>query len=435
MRKIILAGLCLFIYTGTVWAQDAETIQPAQETITVPRAEFEELKATVLKIQQELQELKDKQAQPPAMGTAVVTGGATSPAADSGTSTLFGGRYLALPDISFIAQAIGKVSSDRDDDSRDTIRLSEAELAIQGYVYPTVRADTFITMSPEEDEPAQIEEAFITGMGLLKGLNLYLGKKHVTFGRTNSLHRHSWLYPRQPLVLGNMVAEESLAGEGAEASYVIPTGSDLFAQINLGAWTGEGPGESSDLPDVVKGPGASFSDRFGTARLWTAYPVTENSELELGGSYAYGDADGLTIFEETEEGEIEPVNGHAQLIGADITYRYFGEGARRLLLRAESIWRREYARQGSSTAKGYYLFGNYRWNQYNSVGILHDWSEFPQSPDLHESALSLILTRNFTEQFYVRLQGTHGSRPNDRSYDEAMLQFVWGIGPHTHNLE
>ncbi|MEI6501844.1 MAG: hypothetical protein WCP21_12555, partial [Armatimonadota bacterium] len=87
------------------------------------------------------------------------------------------------------------------------------------------------------------------------------------------------------------------------------------------------------------------------------------------------------------------------------------------------------------TATGYYLFGNLRRDKYSSWGALYDWSEFPQAPNLHESATSLIYTKQFSEQYYIRLQGTHGSRPGDGSYDEAWLQWVWGVGPHTHNLE
>jgi hypothetical protein len=394
-------------------------------TITIPLAEFEAMKAKLAAIEIEVQELKAKQAllevtAPSAPAEVAPPVSETAPTAPAGA-----GRAIALPDISFIAQAKGKLSSDKRDDARNRVRLSEAELGIQGYVYPSVKADAFITMSPAEDEAAQAEEAYITYLGLRKGLNLYVGKKHVAFGRTNLLHNHSWLYVNPPKALRNLVAEESLSGEGLAVSYLLPTKGDLFAQLDLGTWTGAGPGESSDLPEIVAGPGANFADRFNTARLWTSYPVAENSELELGGSYADGAA-----------GELNGTSGgRARLTGLDLTYRHFGEGTRRLLLRGESVWRRQTGNVGDSSAMGYYLFGNYRQNKYSSIGLLYDWSEFPQAPDLHESALSLILTKQFSEQYYLRLQGTHGSRPGDNSYNELWLQWVWGEGPHTHNLE
>jgi hypothetical protein len=266
-------------------------------------------------------------------------------------------------------------------------------------------------------------------------LNVYVGEKHVPFGRTNLLHPHSLPYARQPLVLRNLVAEESLIGEGLQAAYLIPTGSNLFAQVDLGTWTKSGhsheheheedEGEEGEFPEIVAGEGVGFTDRFNTARLWLGYPVTEDSEIEAGASYANGPSHGFALG----------VPSDSRLTGLDISYRRFWEGNRRLLLRGETIRRKEKAGSAHSAVDGYYLFGSYRPDKYSSVGLLYDWSEFPQLPGSHESALSLVLTKQFSEQYYLRLQGTHGSRPGESFYNELLLQWVWGIGPHTHNLE
>ncbi len=270
-----------------------------------------------------------------------------------------------------------------------------------------------------------MEEAYLTYIGLLNGMNLYVGQKHVPFGRTNLLHNHSWLYARQPLVIQNLVAPESLTGQGADMSYLIPTKSNLFAQLDLGTWCNGDQEQAQNLPDVIIGQGANLTNKFDTARLWTSYPVTTNGELELGGSCAEGSSNP------------DPILGsdHVLLTGTDLSYRLFGEGDKRLLLRAENFWRRGSTDSNGTTATGYYLFGNYRANKDSSIGLLYDWSEFPQAASLHETAESLILTRQFSEQYYLRLQLIHGSRPDDGSYNEAWLQWVWGVGPHTHNLE
>lgn len=348
----------------------------------------------------------------------------SAPVAPSG-----GGKSLTLPDISLIGQAKGYTSTDKHDDAKNSLRLSELELGIQGYVYPNVKADAFISGSPKENSPFKVEEAYLTYLGLSKGLNLYVGQKHVPFGRTNLVHNHSWLYVNQPRVLSNLVAEENLIGEGLNLSYLIPTKTDLFAQLDLGTWNAQGQDAQAagNLPGVVSGSGAAFSNRFNTARLWTSYPICENSELELGGSYAKGGAQGQAI----------PGYGQATLTGVDLSYRHFGEGNQRLLLRGESIWRHEEAGSDKNTVSGYYLLGDYRWDKYHSLGLLYDWSQFPQlaAQGDHESALSLIFTRQFSEQYYIRLQATHGYRPDDHSFNELWLQWVWGVGPHTHNLE
>jgi len=424
MPILLILLLCAMVGLGcsAARAQDGGAASEAT-TIAVPLSEWQALKDRLDSVERELQVLKGVQeAAPPSEAPAGEQAAeAAAPAAPPPT----GGRYLSLPDISLIVQAKGLASSDTRDDARNRIRLSEAEIGIQGYVYPNVKADAFLTTSPEENSPMGVEEAYLTYLGLRKDLNLYLGEKHVAFGRTNLLHNHSWLYVRPPLVLRNLVAEESLAGEGVGASYLLPTKGDLFAQLDLGTWTGSGPGEATELPDILAGPGAGFSDRFNTARLWASHPVGESNELEVGGSYARGPAEGYAT-----EG-----SGHATLSGMDLTYRHFGEGDSRLLLRGESVWRREANDLVGSTAKGYYLFGNYRPDKYRSLGLLYDWSEFPQAPDQHESALSLILTKQFSEQYYLRLQAVHGNRPGSSSYNELWLQWVWGVGPHTHNLE
>jgi len=426
MRLILLISFCLTVCIGRQGLCAEVKGKPSDDaTIAVPLAEFEAMKAKLEDLQREVEELKKavgphppSAEQPPAPAPEAVPPAAPAPAGGAG-------KALALPDISLIVQAKGKLSTDKRDDARNRVRLAEAELGIQGYVYPNVKADAFITMSPSENASAQVEEAYLTYLGASKGLNVYVGEKHVAFGRTDLLHNHSWLYVNPPKVLQNLVAAESLGGEGLAISYLIPTKSDLFAQLDLGAWTGAGPGEAPNLPDIVKGPGANFADRFDTARLWTSYPVTENSELELGGSYAGGAAGPLDSTS----------GGHARLTGLDLTYRHFGEGTSRLLLRTEALWRHQSDDAGDSSAMGYYLFGNYRQNKYASLGVLYDWSQFPQAPDLHETALSLIWTKQFSEQYYLRVQGTQGARPGASSYEELWLQWVWGVGPHTHNLE
>ncbi|MDH7568993.1 MAG: hypothetical protein QHJ73_05345, partial [Armatimonadota bacterium] len=73
-----------------------------------------------------------------------------------------GGRALQLPDISFIGVGRGKLSSDDRDDDRNRVLLDEAEIGIQSYVYPGVRADAFITMPGHENFTAELEEAYLT---------------------------------------------------------------------------------------------------------------------------------------------------------------------------------------------------------------------------------------------------------------------------------
>jgi len=426
MKRTLAVFVCIFALACAGWSQDG------QPTVTISKEEFDALKARVADLEQKLNQVLGNQAPVQPVEVLPETPNPTAEATPSAESTgAAGGKHLALPDISLVVQAEGKATDDRRDPDKQKLLLTEAELGIQGYVYPNVKADAFITGSPSGNEPFQVEEAYLTYQGVLKGLNVNIGEKHVPFGRTNLLHNHSWLYTRQPLVIQNFIASESLAGQGANFSYLIPTKSNLFAQLDLGVWANGNEGAQTDLPDIVVGPGANLTDRFETARLWTSYPVSANSELELGGSWAGGKSNQSPSLMAWPLLQTD----HVQLEGVDLTYRHFGEGSSRLLLRGENFWRRGTTDSDNAMATGYYLFGNYRWDKYGSIGLLYDWSPFPQAAALHESALSLILTKQFSEQYYLRLQAIHGSRPDDPHYNELWLQWCWGVGPHTHNLE
>jgi hypothetical protein len=412
-------------------APDVTATTTSGDTVTIPRSVWEQL-------QRDVEELKRSRAAQPTAGTGTTTTDATTTGTDgtsseSTTSTSTGGRnYLLLPDISFVGQAKGLFSTDRRDDDRRRTGLAEGEIAIQGFVYPNVKAEAYLVGAPAEDEPLRFEEGFLTFLGIRKNLNVWLGRKFVPFGRTGEQHSHSWLYARQLLPFRNLVAEEALVGDGIGFRYTLPTGK-LFTNLAVGYWSGEGAGEISGAPfgdDVAAGPGAGFDRRFLSARLWTGYALSPNSELELGGSYARGRSE-IVDDEENRIGR-----GDVTLTGLDLSYRLFLANNRRLLLRTEHFgYRPNDIGGGIRKARGYYGLANYRFNPRDDIGLLYERSGFPQAPNERETAYSLIYTRRFTEQFYGRIMGTHGDRPGEGSYSEARVQFTFGLGPHTHNLE
>jgi len=115
-----------------------------------------------------------------------------------------------------------------------------------------------------------VEEAYLTLLKLGPGLSARVGKTKANFGRTNLLHKHSYLYTTQARVLANLVAPESLSGQGVNLSYLVPTRGNLFAQVDAGYWgSPEKPeGLGDPATEALSGPGSAFRDRFGTARLW-----------------------------------------------------------------------------------------------------------------------------------------------------------------------
>jgi hypothetical protein len=119
---------------SVAWAQDRQDNQPeqnAQETVTIPESEFDALKARLDQLEKDIAELKGAQGPE---STATPEPAATAPGG--------GGKQPTLPDISLVVQATGKANDDKLDPDRQKVQLSEAELGIQGYVYPNVKADS-----------------------------------------------------------------------------------------------------------------------------------------------------------------------------------------------------------------------------------------------------------------------------------------------------
>ena len=369
--------------------------------VTIPRAVWEQLQRDVAALKAARDTTATTAPEPEASGAEV---GAAPAAANR--------NYLSLPDISFILQAKGLLSSDKRDEGRTRLNLSEGELGIQGYVYPGVKADAFIVGAPAENQPFGLEEGYLTFLGVRKGLNINVGRKFAPFGRTGELHNHSWLYPRQLLPIRNLVSSEALVGDGVNFNYLFPTKGSLFVRGSLGFFSGEGTSTRFNLSDrsdpffggIPQGTTSGFTRRFINARLWAGHPIGENGELEVGVSRAHGTSE---ITDESDNN----LSGNVTLTGADVSYRRFMTGGKRLLLRSEYFLYQPKGGLPTHRASGYYALANLRLDPYRDVGLLYEKSGFPQAPGRSENALSLILTKQLTEQFYIRLMGTHGDLP------------------------
>ncbi|WP_309685301.1 hypothetical protein [Armatimonas sp.] len=325
-------------------------------------------------------------------------------------------RYLLLPDISFISDARGLFTSDKTNPNRNKFLLDSGELAIQSFVYPGIKQDAFIVFGNGE---ARIEEGYVTVQDLHFAklpLSATVGRRKAPFGRVNQLHPHSWAYIEPPTVLKNLVAEESLTGDGAYLSYLFPT--KFFLQLDAGYFGQPTPTEDGTAPES----GAGFRDTFSTLRLWGSQRMS-GGDLELGASDAQGKGVGY--------GGFSPQN---TLHGLDLTYRTTATDSQRTLVRSEWL---SHEQKGSGTtrrAEGYYVSVDKRSGPFRSLGVRYDNSGSPWAVG-REKSFSLIQTHQLTEQTYFRLQATHGDRPGQKGFNELRLQWVWGVGPHTHNLE
>jgi len=323
-----------------------------------------------------------------------------------------------LPDISVIGDITGKLSSEPTDFDRNKILVREIELALQGYIYPEIRADVFLAMHRHDEhfEP-EICEAYVSFLRIINGLSLKAGKIHVDYGKINKVHEHHRPYTNQPVALTNFFGEHGLVGEGVTLGYLMPL--PLFMQIDIGAWRLEGKHHHEE--DEEKSLTFDLADEVYTGRLWSSFPLGETSELELGASVAAAHG---SHYQEHQD--------NAKVFGVDLTFKLWPSTYERLIFQNEIFNLHREIPVGKLNRWGFYSYLGYQFNKYWDAGLRYDWSENAFPENKKTNSLSGIITNRLTETTVIRLQCDYNF--GLKSYN-AFLQLVFGIGPHSHPLQ
>lgn len=352
-------------------------------------------------------------------------------AAGEETSSPTLGAEKQLPDISVIINGSTHLTGDSTNVDRNRFLVNEGEIGMQGYLYPGIRGDAFFSFSRDAGKnelTGSVEEAYGTFLETpIKNLAVKFGKTRIDFGKTNKIHQHHLPYEDRPAALKNFLGPDSLNGSGIEADYLLPTPKGTFAQLQLGWWRPE----SSPLnpltglePDTA---GSRIADQLFTGRLWTSKELGEDSELEIGLNSAFG----RSLINGSGDNRVDPI----RIYGADVTFRKFLSPHERLALSAEWFLHHRLMSIGTAARSGYYLLGTYQPNNYWELGLRYDNSGLPAPSLGREWALTGFLTNRLTETTYIRYQLKNGQHFTGPSYTEFILQFVWGIGPHSHPLQ
>lgn len=352
-----------------------------------------------------------------------------SPAAPPSIPTT--GSEKQLPDVSVIANAHTSLTSDPQNPDRNRFLLDESEIGMQGFLYPGIRGDAFFSFGRPPGGTGlvgSLEEAYGTFLETpIRGVAVKGGKMRIDFGKRNKIHPHHLPYQDRPAVLRNFLGDDGLNGHGVEADYLLPTPRGTFAQLQFGFWKPEPP-ELDPLTGLeAADAGSRIFDHLLTSRLWTSAELGGDSELELGLSGGWG----RSLMNGSGDGQVDPI----RVYGADLTFRKFPSAHERILLSGEWLLYQRQTPIGTASRNGYYLLGTYQPNRYWEVGMRYDNSGVPFPADGRESALTGFLTNNLTETTYMRYQLKHGTHLDGASFNEFMIQFVWGIGPHAHPLQ
>src|SRR5262245_10322181 len=264
--------------------------------------------------------------------TADVPAGAAGAGGPSGPLPVYGGvasSKVFNPDIAVIGNFLGAIGSP-EGSGQPSLEMREAEASFQAIVDPYARADFFLTFGPDE---VGIEEAFLTFPTLPAKLLMKVGKMKTAFGKVDGMHAHTLPWSDRPLVTENLLGgEEGLADSGVSLSRIVNI-PGLFLEA-----TGQVFAGSSEVFQAQ-----SRSDVTWLGHLRAYRDLTESTNLELGGSIAYGGVgaanDGLGDNVGSDAGS----GSHSRLVGTDLTFRYRPLRRaiyRQLVLRNELVWSR-----------------------------------------------------------------------------------------------
>ncbi len=415
MKGIIAVAFSLFLLPGGVWAQSrglGTTPPPTQEKTE------ERLRALEERIRALEEELRAVKAASRGVGTtpavapaAEVAQAPTPPPAPSYVQLGGAGGSAAKalnPDVSIIGNFWGAVGQNR---VRPVpgLEFHEAELALQAIVDPYARADFFIAFG---EEGVELEEGYLTLTSLPGGLTARVGKFRAAFGRVNAMHNDALPWIDRPLVTENLVSgEEGINDAGVSLSRILPAPKGIFLEAIGQAYRGD----SGTLFVANRRDDISV-----VGRLRGYGDITENTNLEMGFSYARGHNDLGSDF-------------LTNLYGIDTTLRW--KPLRRaiyhsFLWRNEFVWSRRDELVGQQRAFGMYSSADYRVNRRWTLGGRFDWSERPTNASLRDAGFSALLTYWPSEFSQIRGQYRFTRYDGKQDANELRFQFLFVLGAH-----
>lgn len=323
------------------------------------------------------------------------------------------------PDTSVIGNFMGKAGRLNpyefpNSDPRQAMQLDEAEVAFEAFVDPYAKAKFFLSATPEGLE---VEEGYAQFVTLPYDLTAKAGKFKALFGKANTWHTHVRPWVDQPLVIHNFFGDEQFADSGVSVS-------KLFASNTA---TVEATGE------IFRGTvdGVFQSDKPGdlayNTHLKVFKDVSENSNIEIGGSYARGKA---TPFDVAASPYATGLATN-QFAGVDVTYRWkpLQQGLyKSLIARFEGIVNDR--GDVSNKLKGFYTSLDYQLAQRWFTGLRLDSADRLGS-DRADRGVSATLTFWPSEFSQLRGQLRRTSYGDVRkTYNELLFQLQFAIGAH-----
>jgi hypothetical protein len=327
------------------------------------------------------------------------------------------------PDISAIGDFIASAGHDPVVPT-PSFEMHETELGFQAIIDPYARGDLFLSFS---EVGVNLEEGYITFTALPKSFVARAGKMRASFGKVNTMHNHVLPWVNRPLVTQDLVGgEDGINDAGVSVNRIIPAPKNWFMDFTGQVFRG-------DSTDVFQAQVKNDVSVVGHLRAYK--DLTDNANLDLGGSYSRGhDIFGSPFI--------------ANLYGIDATYRWKPLQRaiyRSFIARTELIWRQQdqpslafcatavcppNTAPGFQRAFGFYVSGDYQFARRWFGGLRLDDSDRPFNASLNDKGLSMVLTYWPSEFSQVRGQYQLTRYAGNIDSKELFVQVQFALGAH-----
>jgi hypothetical protein len=327
------------------------------------------------------------------------------------------------PDISAIGDFIANAGHNPVVRS-PSFEMHETELGFQAIIDPYARGDFFLSFG---EEGVNLEEGYITFTALPQSFVARAGKMRASFGKVNTMHNHVLPWVNRPLVTQNLVGgEDGIDDAGVSVNRYIPAPKNWFLDFTGQVFRG-------DSSDIYRAEVKNDVSVVGHLRAYR--DLTENANIDLGGSYSRGhDIFGSPFI--------------ANLYGIDATYRWKPLQRsiyRSFVARSELIWRQQNQPSlnacvtivcppnfapGFQRAFGYYVSGDYQFARRWFAGLRFDNSDRPFNAALNDKGGSAILTYWPSEFSQIRGQYQFTRYAGNIDASELFVQVQFSLGAH-----
>jgi hypothetical protein len=436
--------LVLAAMVSAAFGQQPTPTPATPQDISALLQEISDLEDRVVTLEGQVRQLKAQGAQPPVGAAPAPAATATSEPGAAPATTVsaaqeprLGGAGAAAakalnPDISMIGDFIAGAGHNPINPT-PSFQMHESELGVQAIVDPYARADFFLSFG---ETGVNLEEGFITFTALPAGFVARAGKMRAAFGKVNTLHNHVLPWVDRPLVTQNLVGgEDGIDDAGVSVQHIIPAPKNLFLEFTGQTFRG-------DSSDVFTASAKNDLSVVGHLRVYK--DLTDNSNIDMGGSYSRGHTLFDTSLVQQQTGE----NFIANLYGIDAMYRWKPLSRsiyRSFVARSEFIWRQQNQpgltacliitcpanpAPGFQRAFGFYTSADYQFARRWFFGGRVDSSDRAFNAHLNDKGGSLVLT--YWPSEFSQIRGQYRLTRYAENFDahELFIQVQFALGAH-----